>query len=128
MFCGINFMTSGFLCTSQSTFSFLISGFCSQNCTFLKNEEKRNHLVHFCYCHYVIKYLMRDIMNYHCLRVLRSRDRRIGKQSPGFSVFRNRVMAVRMLSRALFRSRAPSGRYSFLAISIIHARQVINKV
>ena len=48
-------------------------------------------MVHFCYCHYVIKYLMRDMMNYHCLRVLRSHVRRIGKHSPGFSMFRTRV-------------------------------------
>ena len=47
--------------------------------------------MHFGYCHYVIKYLMRDIMNYHCSRVLRSRVRMIGKNSPGFSVFRARV-------------------------------------
>ena len=33
---------------------------------------------------------MRDMMNYHCLRVLRSHVRRIGKQSPGFSEFRTR--------------------------------------
>ena len=39
------------------------------------------------YCHYVIKYLMRDMMNYYSLRVFRSRNRRIGKHSPGFSVF-----------------------------------------
>jgi len=56
-----------------------------------KSAGERNHLVHFCYCHYVIKYLMRDMMEYHCPRIFRSRDRRIGKQSPGFSVFRNRV-------------------------------------
>ena len=36
---------------------------------------KRNHLAHFGYFHYVIKYLMCDVMNYHCLRVFRSRDR-----------------------------------------------------
>ena len=41
--------------------------------------------------HYVIKYLMRDMINYHRLRVLRSHVRRIGKHSPGFSVFRTRV-------------------------------------
>ena len=35
-----------------------------------KTTGKRNHLEHFCYCRYVIKYLMRDMMNYHCLRVL----------------------------------------------------------
>ena len=53
--------------------------------------EEHSHLVHFCYCRYVIKYLMHDMMKYHCLRVLRSRVRRIGKHSPSFSVFRTRV-------------------------------------
>ena len=38
--------------------------------------------------HYVIKYLMRDMINYHCLR---SHVRMIGKHWPGFSVFRARV-------------------------------------
>ena len=47
--------------------------------------------MHFGYCHYIIKYLMREMMDYHCLRVFRSRDRRIGKYSPGFSVFRTGV-------------------------------------
>ena len=56
-----------------------------------KTTGQCNHLVHFGYCHYVIKYLVRDMMDYHCLRLLRSRDRRIGKHSPGFSVFRTRV-------------------------------------
>ena len=31
------------------------------------------------------------LMNYHCLRVFRSGVRTIGKQLPGFSVFRTRV-------------------------------------
>ena len=39
----------------------------------------------------VIEYLMRDMMNYYCLRVFRSRVKRIGKHSPGFSTFRTRV-------------------------------------
>ena len=56
-----------------------------------KSTGERNQLVHFCYCHCVIKYLMRDVMDCHCLRLFRSRDRRIGKHSPGFSVFRTRV-------------------------------------
>ena len=30
---------------------------------------------------------MRDMMNYHCLRVFRSRVKRIGKHSSGFSMF-----------------------------------------
>ena len=32
--------------------------------------------MHFGYCHFVIKYLMRDMMNYYCLRVFRSRVKR----------------------------------------------------
>ena len=48
-------------------------------------------MVHFGYCHYVIKYIISDMMGYHCLRVVRSRDRRIEKHSPSFSVFRTRV-------------------------------------
>ena len=33
---------------------------------------------------------MRDVMNYHCLRVFTSRVKRIEKHSPGFSMFRTR--------------------------------------
>ena len=59
---------------------------------FLRNKPKKcSHLVHFGYCHYVIKYLMRDMMNYHCLRVFGRRVRRIGKHSPVFSVLGTRV-------------------------------------
>ena len=53
--------------------------------------QKRSDLVHFGSCHYVIEYFMRDMMNYHCLRVFRRRVKRIGKLSPGFSMFRTRV-------------------------------------
>ena len=93
-----------------------------------KSTGKRNHLVHFDYCHYVLKYLMRDMLNYHCLWVFRSRVRRIGKHSPGFSVFRTRVHGCSDAELAVFRPRAPSGRFFFLAINISHARQVINEV
>ena len=55
-----------------------------------KKTGKRNHLVHFS-CQFVVKYLMCDMMNYHCLKVFGTRVRRIGKQSPVFSVFRTRV-------------------------------------
>ena len=41
--------------------------------------------------HFVIKYLMCDMMNYHFLKVFGTRVRRIGKHSPVFSVFRTRV-------------------------------------
>ena len=52
-----------------------------------KTTGKCSHLVQFVYCHYVIKYFMRDMMNYHCLKVFRSRVKRIGKHSPEFSMF-----------------------------------------
>ena len=91
---GINFMTSGLLYTSQSTLSSVFDfGLLQAELHFLQNRQENavTDLVHFGYCHYVIKYLMRDMMDYHCLRVFRSRDRRMGKHSPGFSVFRTRV-------------------------------------
>ena len=78
---------------------------------FLQNRQE--NAVTWCilgYCHYVIKYPMRDMMDCHCLRVFRSRDRRIGKHSPGFSVFRTKCMAVPMQSHAVFRLR---GDHSF---------------
>ena len=88
--------------------------------------QKRNHLVPFGYCHYVIKYLKSDMMNYYCLRVFRSRVRSIGKHSPGFLCSELECMAaVPTLSCAMFRSRSQSGRFFFLPISISHARQVI---
>ena len=58
---------------------------------FSETTGKRNHLVHFSCCQFVIKYRMRDMMNYHCLKVFGTRIRRIGKHSPVFSVFRTRV-------------------------------------
>ena len=45
--CGVNCMTSGFLYTSQSTFSFLISAFCRSNFTFFKNDRKTQSLGEF---------------------------------------------------------------------------------
>ena len=82
-----------------------------------KTTGKRNHLKHFCYCHYVIKYLMRDMMHYHCLRVLRSHVRRIGKHSIRFFCVPNQsAWLFRCLSRAVFRSRAISWRSFLLTI------------
>ena len=60
-----------------------------------------------------------------CLRLFRSRDRRIGKHSPGFSVFRTEFL---MLSRAVFRSRAPSWRSFLLTTNLSHARQITYEV
>ena len=72
-------------------FHFWFRPFAGKSVLYSKTTGKRSHLVHFGYCHYVIKYFMRDTMDYPCLRVFRSRDIRIGKHSPGFSVFRTRV-------------------------------------
>ena len=70
------------------------------------------------WCILVTKYLMRDMMDYHCLRVFRSRVRRIGKHSPSFLCSEPECMAVPMLSRAVFRSRAPSWRSFLLTINL----------
>ena len=97
----------------------------------LKWTGKRNHLVHFDYCHYVIKYLMREMMNYHCLRVFRSRVRRIGKHSPRFSVFRTRVHGCSDAELCRVSIQRTVGAIFLLGnywISIGHARQVINEV
>ena len=66
-----------------------------------KTTGQCSHLVHFGYCHYVIKYLMRDMMNYYCLRVFRSRVKRIGKKnSPSFSVPNQSAWLFRCWARA----------------------------
>jgi len=72
---------------------------------------------------------MRHMMNYHCLRVFRSRVKRIGKPctSPVFLCSEPESMAVPMLSCAVFRSRPPSRRFFFLAVSISHYTQVVNE-
>ena len=57
--------------------------------------EEHSHLVHFCYCRYVIKYLMHDMMKYHCLRVLRSHVRRLGKDSAPAEHFGTRMHGVK---------------------------------
>ena len=81
-----------FLCTPHNQhFHFLFQPFAGKIALSSKTTGKRSHLVHFGYCHYAIKYIMRDMMNYHCLRVFRSRVNRIGKHSLGFSLFRTRV-------------------------------------
>ena len=79
-------------CTSHNQhFDFWFRPFAGKIALSSKTTGKRSHLVHFGYCHYVIKYLMRDMMNYHYLRLFRSRVRTIGKHSPGFSAFPTRV-------------------------------------
>ena len=124
--CGVYFLTFGFLYTSQSTFSFLISAVCRQNCTFFYS-----HLVHFGYCHYVIKYLMRDMMHYHCLRVFRSRVRRIWKQ------WLLQFFCVPIQSAWLFRCSGAvpcsdpehlSWRSFLFTVNLSHARQVTYEV
>ena len=74
-----------------------------------KTTGQSSHLMHFGSCHYVIKYLMRDMMKYHCLRVFRRRVKRIIKHSPDFLCSEPECMAVPMLSCAVFRSRTQSG-------------------
>ena len=69
---------------------------------FLQNRKENATTVG--YCHYVIKYLMRDMMNYYSLRVFRSRDKRIGKHLPGFSVFRTRVHGCSDTKLCVFQS------------------------
>ena len=82
----------GFLYTSHSTFSLLISAVSNADeIAVFKKTGKCSHFVQFSYCQYVLKYFTRDMMNYHCLRVFRSRVKRLGKHSPGFSMFRTRV-------------------------------------
>ena len=119
------YLTFGFLYTSVTTniCTFLILALCRQNCTFFKNDRKHSHFVHLGYCHYVTKYLISDMMNYNYLRVLRNRVRRIGKHSPGFSVFRTRVRFSPDADRAV-----PCSDPEHNTISISHARQVYQRV
>ena len=92
-----------------------------------KTTGKCNHLVHFSCCQFVNKYLVCDMMNYHCLKVFGTCIRRIGKHSPIFCVCSEpECMAVPILSCAVFWSRAPSEQFFFLAIIISQARQVIS--
>ena len=78
MSCGINFMTSGFLqaLKPQSlTINIFVFDqfrpFVGKIALSSKSTGERSHLVHFGhYCHYVIKYLMRDMMDYHCREYL----------------------------------------------------------
>ena len=63
-----------------------------------------------------------------CLRVFRSRVKRIEKHSTGFSMFRTREHGCSDAELCCVRYRAPSGRFFFLPISISHARHVVNEV
>ena len=85
MSCGVHFLTFGFLLVSLTTniFIFDFGPFAGKIALSSKTTGQCSHLVHFGSCHYVIKYLMRDMMNYDCLRVFRRPVKRIGKQSPG---------------------------------------------
>ena len=90
-------------------------------------QKRQENTVTWCifgYSHYVIKYLMRDMVNYHCLRVFRSRVSRIEKHSPRFSVFR---ISMYGCSDAELCRVPIQRRFFFLAVSISHARQVMNK-
>ena len=115
-------------CTPQNQhFHFSFRHFASKIAISSKSAGERSHLVHFGYCRYVIKYLTRDMMDYHCLRVFRSRDRRIGKHSPGFSVFRTIVYGCSDPEPSVFRSRTPSWR-SFLLTIKLKLKQVTYEV
>ena len=82
--------------------------------------------MHFGYCHFVIKYLMRDMMNYYCLRVFRSRLKKIGKHSPGFSTFRTEhVVSCSDAELCCVPIQSTVGAIFILGI---HARQVFNEV
>ena len=77
--CGVNFLTLGFLWCKFLDIWFLVHltikhfyfwfrPFEGKIVLSSKSTGKRSHLVHFGYCHHVIKYLMHDMMNYHCQR------------------------------------------------------------
>ena len=79
-------------CTPHNQhFHFWIRLFAGKIALSSKTTGQCSHLVHFGSCHNAIEYLMRDMMNYHCLWVFRRRVKRIGKHSPDFSMFRTRV-------------------------------------
>ena len=67
------------------------------------------------------------VMNYHC-EYLEVALEGLENTRPVFLCSEPECMVVPMLSRAVFRSREPSWLFFFLAVSIIHARQVINEV
>ena len=93
-----------------------------------KTTGQCSHLVHFGSWHYAIKYIMRDMMKYHCLRVFRRRVKRIGKHSTGFSMFRTREHGCSDAELCCVPIQSTGGAIFFLAISISHARQVVNEV
>ena len=105
-------------CTPHNHFHFWFRPFAGKIALYSKATGQCSHLVHFGSCHYVIKYLMRDMMNHHCLRVFRSCVKRIGKHSPGFSMFRTRVHGCSDADLCC----VP------MPISISHARQVVKEV
>ena len=116
-------------CTPQNQhFHFSFRHFASKIALSSKSAGERSHLVHFGYCRYVIKYLTRDMMDYHCLRVFRSRDRRIGKHLPGFSIFRIRVHGCSDAEPCRVPIQSPSWRSFLLTINLSHARQVTYEV
>ena len=64
----VDFSVIGFLHTSQSALSFLITSFCGQHFTFFKNHKKRVHLVYIFFRQLCIKYLISAVMKHYCLR------------------------------------------------------------
>ena len=92
--CGVNFLTFGFCTPHNQHFHFWFRPFAGKIALSSKTTGKCSHLVHFGYCHSVIKHLMRNMMNYHCLRVFRSRVKRQENTRPVFICSEPECMAV----------------------------------
>ena len=67
-------------------------------------------------------------MDYHCPRVFRSRDRKTGKHSPGFSVFRTRVYGRSDAEPCRVPIQSTFVEIVLLTINLSHARQVTYEV
>ena len=65
--CGVHFLTFGFCTPHDQHFHFWFRLFAGKIALSSKTTGKCSHLVHFGYCHSVIKYLMHDMMNYLCV-------------------------------------------------------------
>ena len=68
------------------------------------------------------------MMDYHCPRVFRSRDRKTGKHSPGFSVFRTRVHGRSDAEPCRVPTQSTFVEIVLLTINLSHARQVTYEV
>ena len=63
--CGVHFLTFGLYTLPINILIFDFDPFAVKIALSSKTTRKCSHLVHFGYCHSVIKYLMRDMTNYH---------------------------------------------------------------